>query len=131
MIRVSGVNWFTNLEIKKRHEDLMLYKKYTPEVYPQYDNYNAINVDKVDEIPFDFYGIIGVPITFLGKYNPEQFEIVGNELDLNISKGRGYINGKRMYSRIFIRRRKQAKTYQQNEIQSSVAAEPKTEYGKN
>lgn len=128
---IGSAVWFTNLDHSLRHEEIILYKNYTPEVYPQYDNYNAINVDKVDEIPFDFYGIIGVPITFLGKYNPEQFEIVGNELDLNISKGRGYINGKRMYSRIFIRRRKQPKQYQQSEIQTSIAAEQKTEYGKN
>lgn len=106
MIRVSGVVWFTNLEIKKRHENLMLYKNYTPNEYPKYDNYNAINVDKTKDIPDNFDGAMGVPITFLDKYNPEQFEIVGNEYDLNIDKGRGYVNGKRMYSRIFIRNKK-------------------------
>ena len=104
MIRVSGVTWFTNLEIPKRHEELILYKKYTPEEYPKYDNYDAINVDKTVEIPDDYDGVMGVPITFLDKYNPEQFEILGNEYDLNIPKGRGYINGKRMYSRLFIKR---------------------------
>jgi hypothetical protein len=65
------------LEISKRHEDLILYKKYNPEEYPKYDNYDAIEVDKVAEIPMDYEGFIGVPITFLGKYNPEQFKIVG------------------------------------------------------
>ena len=104
MIRVSGVTWFTNLEIPKRHEELILYKKYTPEEYPKYDNYDAINVDKTVKIPDDYDGVMGVPITFLDKYNPEQFEILGNEYDLNIPKGRGYINGKRMYSRLFIKR---------------------------
>lgn len=104
MIRVSGVTWFTNLEIPKRHEELILYKKYTPEEYPKYDNYDAINVNKTLEIPCDYDGVMGVPITFLDKYNPEQFEILGNEYDLNIPKGRGYINGKRMYSRLFIKR---------------------------
>ena len=68
--------WFTNLDISKRHEKLILYKKYTPEEYPKYDNYDAINVDKVADIPCDYDGVMGVPITFLDKYNPEQFEIV-------------------------------------------------------
>lgn len=77
MIRVSGVVWFTNLEIKKRHEELVLFKKYTPAEYPTYDNYTAINVDKTKDIPGDYAGAMGVPITFLDKYNPEQFEIVG------------------------------------------------------
>ena len=77
MIRVSGVTWFTNLEIKKRHEDIILYKTYTPEEYPMYDNFDAIDVCKTAEIPLDFDGIMGVPITFLEKFNPEQFEILG------------------------------------------------------
>ncbi|WP_278603064.1 adenine-specific methyltransferase EcoRI family protein [Alistipes indistinctus] len=106
MIRVSGVHWFTNLEINKRHEDLILYKKYTPEEYPTYDNYDAIEVSKTNEIPMDYSGVMGVPITFLDKYNPDQFEIIGNEYDLNIDKGRGYVNGKRMYSRVFIKNNK-------------------------
>ena len=104
-IKVPGVHWFTNLDYPQRHEDLVLYKHYTPEEYPRYDNYDAINVDKTTDIPFDYDGVMGVPITFLDKYNPEQFEIIGNEYSLNIEKGRGYINGKRMYSRIFIRRK--------------------------
>ena len=99
------MTWFTNLETEKRHEELILYKKYTPEEYPKYDNYDAINVNKTSEIPADYDGVMGVPITFLDKYNPEQFEIIGNEYSLNIEKGRGYINGKRMYSRIFIKRK--------------------------
>ena len=77
MIRVSGVHWYTNLDIAKRHEDLILYKTYTPEDYPEYDNYDAINVDKTKEIPMNYKGAMGVPITFLDKYNPEQFEILG------------------------------------------------------
>ena len=77
MIRVSGVTWFTNLETAKRHEDLILYKKYTPEEYPNYDNFNAVDVGKTADIPIDYDGIMGVPITFLDKYNPEQFEILG------------------------------------------------------
>jgi len=76
MIRVSGVTWFTNLDIDKRHEELILYKHYTPEEYPKYDNYDAINVDKTSDIPCDYDGVMGVPITFLDKYNPEQFEII-------------------------------------------------------
>lgn len=76
-IRVKGVRWFTNLDYSERHENLILYKRYTPEAFPRYDNYDAINVDKTSEIPCDYDGIMGVPITFLDKYNPEQFEIVG------------------------------------------------------
>jgi hypothetical protein len=77
MIRVSGVHWFTNLDIDKRHIDLILHKKYNPIEYPTYDNYDAINVDKTKDIPMDCEGHIGVPITFLDKYNPRQFEIIG------------------------------------------------------
>ena len=75
-IRVKGVRWFTNLDYKERHEDLILYKTYNPNEYPNYDNYDAINVDKTSDIPMDYYGVMGVPITFMDKYNPEQFEIV-------------------------------------------------------
>jgi len=77
MIRVSGVHWFTNLEINKRHEDLILYKKYTPEEYPKFENFDAINVDVTKDIPMDYDGLMGVPITFMDKYNPDQFEIIG------------------------------------------------------
>ncbi len=77
MIRVSGVVWFTNLDIDKRHEELILYKKYNKEEYPTYDNYNAINVDKTNDIPKDYEGVMGVPITFLNRFNPDQFEILG------------------------------------------------------
>ena len=77
-IRVKGVRWFTNLDYKERHEDLILYKKYTPEEYPQYDNYDAINVDKTKDIPVDYQGAMGVPITFMDKFNPEQFEIISS-----------------------------------------------------
>lgn len=75
-IKVPAIAWFTNLDHKKRHEELILYKKYSPNDYRKYDNYDAINVDKVSEIPCDYDGVMGVPITFLDKYNPEQFEIV-------------------------------------------------------
>jgi hypothetical protein len=76
-IRVKGVRWFTNLDYEERHEDLVLYKKYTLEEYPKYENHGAINVNKTSEIPVNYAGAIGVPITFLDKYNPEQFEIIG------------------------------------------------------
>ena len=95
--------WLTNLDISKRHEELFLYKNYTPEEYPKYDNYDAINVGKVQDIPCDYYGVMGVPITFMDKYNPEQFEIIkfrkgDDEKDLTI-------NGKSPYFRILIRRK--------------------------
>ena len=77
MIRVSGVNWFTNMEIPKRNEELDLVCRYSPEEYPTYENYDAIEVSKTSDIPYDYSGAMGVPITFLDKYNPEQFEIIG------------------------------------------------------
>lgn len=102
-IRVKGVRWFTNLDYEERHEDLILYKSYTPEEYPTYDNFNAINVNKTSDIPYNYDGVIGVPITFLDKYSPEQFEIVkfrkgddGKDL---------CINGKCPYFRILIRKK--------------------------
>lgn len=76
-IRVKGVRWFTNLDHSKRHEPLDLYKHYAAEEYPKYDNYDAVNVDKTVEIPMDYNGMMGVPITFVDKYCPEQFEIIG------------------------------------------------------
>jgi hypothetical protein len=118
MIRVSGVHWFTNLDISKRHDDLILYKKYTSEEYPTYDNYNAINVDKTKDIPMDFKGVMGVPITFLDKYNPDQFEILGLSASagynseivgipfLGDKDARPLINGKNTYARIFIKNKK-------------------------
>ena len=78
MIRVSGIVWFTNIDTKKRHEDIILFKTYygNESEYPKYENYDAINVDKTKDIPVDYPGCIGVPITFMDKYNPDQFEII-------------------------------------------------------
>jgi hypothetical protein len=106
--------WFTNMDLAKRHEDLILVKRYKPEEYPQYDNYDAINVDKTAEIPMDYDGYMGVPITFMDKYNPDQFEILGimntGEINLgiryaNTPHGRPVVNGKEIYLRILIRRK--------------------------
>ena len=112
-LQVNAV-WFTNLDHKKRHEELILGRKYMPEDYPKYDNYDAINVDKVADIPEDYPGAMGVPITFLDKYNPHQFEILNcNNIRLSNSvpvKGHGLIKdkdsaikGKPKYVRIVIR----------------------------
>lgn len=76
-IRVKGVRWYTNLDLKQRHEEMILVKRYSPEAYPHFDNYDAINVNKTADIPCDYDGVMGVPITFLDRYSPEQFEIVG------------------------------------------------------
>ena len=108
-IKVKGVRWFTNLDYAARHEDLVLYETYSPEKYPTYDNYAAINVNKTAEIPMDYNGIMGVPITFLDKYNPDQFEIVG--LDRYVADNPEYghrftIDGKETYARILIRRKR-------------------------
>ncbi len=109
MIRVSGVNWFTNLEIQKRHEDLILYKTYNPEEYPKYDNYDAINIDITKDIPIDYKGAMWVPITFMNKYNPEQFEMIWQMATTKITDlnyGYPYINGNKKYARILIKNKK-------------------------
>ena len=77
LVKFRNVGWFTNLDHAKRHEELILYKRYSPAEYPAYDNYDAINVDKTAEIPMDWDRAMGVPITFLDKHNPEQFEVLG------------------------------------------------------
>lgn len=91
--RVSTSCWFTNLEVEKHKQYIVLYKKYNSEEYPNYNNYNAIEVSKVQEIPMDYYGVMGVPVTFIDKYNPDQFEIVwlGNSRD-NFTPNKDYIN---------------------------------------
>lgn len=83
--KFGNIGWFTNLETEKRHQELILYKKYNPEEFPKYDNYDAIEVSKVVDIPQDYDGVMGVPITFLDKFNPDQFEIVGRDGDLELS----------------------------------------------
>ena len=105
-VRVKGVRWWTNLDYQQRHEDLVLYKKYTPQEYPRYDNCDAINVDKTKDIPKDYEGCMGVPISFLDKHNPNQFDIMGLD-DLKGWRGRGPdLNGKAIYRRILIKRKK-------------------------
>ncbi|MDD9956994.1 MAG: adenine-specific methyltransferase EcoRI family protein [Anaerolineaceae bacterium] len=115
--RLGNAAWYTNLDHNRRHEDLILYKKYTPEDYPTYDNYDAIEVSKTKEIPCDYAGAMGVPISFLDKHNPEQFEIVSaNDIRLNdrvpikkhglIKDKDGTINGKPKYVRIVIRNKR-------------------------
>ena len=115
-IRVKGVRWLTNLDFPQRHEELILYKQYSKE-YPHYDNYDAINVDKVADIPCDYDGAMGVPITYLDKHNPNQFEILdANDLIIEnrapkkphglIKDKDGSINGRNVYARILIRKRK-------------------------
>lgn len=76
-IRVKGVRWYTNLDIRQRHEEMILVKRYSPEEYPSYENYGAIEVSKTSDIPCDYAGVMGVPITFMDKYSPDQFEILG------------------------------------------------------
>lgn len=130
-IKVKGVRWFTNLDFKQRHEQMILIKKYNPEDYPKYDNYDAIDVGKTSDIPCDYFEVMGVPITFLDKYSPDQFEIVGiakrgagdpalrsrvytkqdypNYSDLNAGPTL-WVNGilKNTYPRILIRRKAEA-----------------------
>jgi hypothetical protein len=111
----GSIMWYTNLDTTKRHEDLILYKKYTPEEYPKYDNYDAIEVSKTAEIPIDYADAMGVPVTFMDKFNPEQFEIIGMAED----NGKGFsggiwdgknphciINGEKKFKRLFIRNKR-------------------------
>ena len=119
--KFGNICWYTNLEIKKRNKPIDLVKKYNSIDYPKYDNYDAININKIKDIPCDYYDVMGVPISLLEKYAPEQFEIVGiaagntkvngfyysvpylpNPKDRG---GCGVINGKRIYTRILIKRK--------------------------
>ena len=102
---MGNIGWYTNLDVSRRHEKLILYKKYTPEEYPKYNNYNIINVDKVADIPVDYEGIMGVPITFMHKHNPDQFEILGIA---NSERWTGHecftiIGDRKVYNRILIK----------------------------
>ena len=113
----GNILWYTNLDHKKRHEEIILYKKYNEEEYPKYDNYDAIEVSKVANIPMDYDGYMGVPITFLNKYNPEQFEIIGMSASAGYNEdivglpflgdkdARPLISGKNTYARIFVKRK--------------------------
>lgn len=114
-IRVKGVRWWTNLTNTKRNTPLDLYKRYSNEYkeYPKYDNYDAININKTSDIPMDYDGVMGVPITFFDKYCPTQFEIVGmmsgvkDKVFVNGNDGRAkfYVDGKGVYARFLIKRR--------------------------
>ena len=106
--KFGNILWYTNLGHDRREEELLLYKRYTPEEYPQYDNYDAINVNRTADIPYDYFDIMGVPITFFTKYNPEQFEIVGQMATTKVTGfnfGYPYIGGKKKYARVLIQRR--------------------------
>ena len=123
LVKFRNVGWFTNLDFEKRHESIILYKEYSPEEYPRYVNYDAIEVSKTAGIPYDYDGEMGVPITFLDKYNPDQFEIIGSSRMLGkpisdfAEKGTYMAGGvafylsngdgtyKRLYGRIVIRRK--------------------------
>ena len=106
LIRVSGVFWYTNLKINDNREPLKLTEVYSDDKYPKYDNYDAINVDRVNKIPKDYFDEMGVPITFLNKYVPEQFEIIGLDAYMSEFDGtRFQINGQTKYARIIIKRR--------------------------
>ncbi len=133
LVKFRNVGWFTNLDFQKRHEKLELFKRFTPEEYPRYDNYDAIEVSKTAEIPYNYDGVMGVPITFLDKYNPDQFEILGmcENLDLYGLKTRiysgqecrdryfelfgkkgvydlnaaGVVNGRKVYQRLLIKQK--------------------------
>lgn len=130
-VKTPAIAWYTNLDINKRHENLILYKHYTPEEFPKYDNYDAINVNRVSDIPCDYDGVMGVPITFLDKYNPDQFEIIDINPHFFTIVEQGLPKPKQLtlhsvgqkdpYARILIRRRQKA--YLDVEEPISMAAE--------
>lgn len=106
---MGNICWFTNLDHSKRHERLILYETYNPEKYPKYDNYDAIEVSKTKDIPMNYDGVMGVPITFLDKYNPEQFEIIGLDRYVEDNPNYGHrfkLNGKETYARIILKLKK-------------------------
>ena len=113
-IKMGAVHWFTTLDHGFIPQPIPLVKKYTPEEYPKYDNYDAINVDKTKDIPMDYEGVMGVPITFLDKYCPEQFEIIGKMSTTKVTDyeyGFPSINNKNIYARILIRNKKPRNNY--------------------
>ncbi len=144
----GNICWFTNLDISKRHEELILYKHYSSETYHKYDNFDAIECCPTANIPMDYDGLMGVPVTFLDKYNPEQFEIVGilnHGCDSEYDMAKPILNGKEKFSRILIRRRQrtgdvvetchgaslrteQPQPYPQSAPALPMAAEPDAEY---
>lgn len=106
--RMGNICWYTNIDIQKRHENMTLFRNYLPEKYPKYDKFNAINVDRTLDIPVDYFEIMGVPITFMQYYSPEQFEIVGKIDTGEITEynlANPIVNGKALYKRIAIRRK--------------------------
>jgi hypothetical protein len=105
---MGNIAWFTNLDHKKRHEKLILFRQYNPAEYPNYDEYNAINVSKYIDIPVDYTDVMGVPVTFLDKYNPDQFEIIGIDRYVEDNPHYGHrfkINGKEIYAHVLIKRK--------------------------
>lgn len=112
--RMGNICWFTNLDMEKRHKELTLFKRYAPAEYPKYDNYDAIEVGKTTDIPCDYEGMICVPITFMQYHNPDQFEILGCTYNYGRPEGvpettdmQPIVNGKIIYKRIIIRRRRE------------------------
>jgi len=115
LVKFRNAAWFTNLDHAKRHEDLILYKNYTPDEYPKYDNYDAININKTKDIPADYAGVMGVPISFLDKHNPAQFEILGMLASAGYNEdivcipflgqgdARGIVKGAVKYARLLIK----------------------------
>ncbi|HOX29769.1 MAG TPA: adenine-specific methyltransferase EcoRI family protein [Candidatus Paceibacterota bacterium] len=104
---MGSVNWYTNLYVSKRHTEFTLYKKYSTKEYSKYDNYNAINVNRFIDIPRDYNGVMGVPITFLDKHNPDQFEIIGLDRYTGKNGDKDFtINGKLLFRRLLIRKKK-------------------------
>ena len=108
IVSSNNTCWFTNLDIDKRHEELILYKTYNKTEYPKFDNYDAINVNMIKDIPLNYDGVIGVPVTFINKHNPDQFEIIGEMMTTKVDEfnfGYPYINGQKVYARLLIKKK--------------------------
>ena len=121
VIKTNAVCWFTNLRHNVKAKEIPLRCSYAPDVYDEYDNYLALNVDKLSDIPYDYDGYMGVPITYMERHNDRQFELIGSDYDIKTNKlsflrrpgyvgkfDRGYVKGRRLYSRIIIKKRKNA-----------------------
>ena len=111
--RMGNICWFTNLDIAKRHEGMVLFRNYSPDVYPKYDNYDAIDVARTADIPCDYFGIMGVPITFMAQHNPDQFELLGSTRyhdGQSFADDINFINGKGKFTRMLIRRKEKGKS---------------------
>ena len=103
--RMGNICWFTNLDIEKRHEEMVLFRHFDPNLYPKYENHDSVHVAKTADIPCDYFGTMGVPVTFIAQHNPDQFDLLGIDKDFTTDGNRFVLHGKQLYAHLLIRRR--------------------------